>query len=90
MRKIKPNKKEIEKKKKKVDKLMQELFHYHGTVHDEAKTMEIVKEMADLEPDEPTPAEKVASIYVDYHRTAEDKNFRRRHIGFFYARAFAI
>ncbi len=71
MRKIKPNKKEIEKKKKKVDKLMQELFHYHGTVHDEAKTMEIVKEMADLEPDEPTPAEKVASIYVDYHRTAE-------------------
>ncbi len=71
MRKIKANKKDVEKKKKKVDKLMQELFHYHGTVHDEAKTMEIVKEMAELEPDEPVPAEKVASIYVDYHRTAE-------------------
>ena len=71
MRKIKANKKDVEKKKKKVDKLLQELFHYHGTVHDEAKTMEIVKEMAELEPDEPIPAEKIASIYVDYHRTNE-------------------
>ena len=71
MRKIKPDKKKIEKKKKQVDKLMHELFHYHGTVHDEAKTLETVAEIAKLEPDDPIPAEKVASIYVDYHRTNE-------------------
>ena len=71
MRKIKPDKKKVEKKKKQVDKLMKDLFHYHGTVHDEAKTLETVAEIAKLEPDDPTPAEKVASIYVDYHRTNE-------------------
>lgn len=71
MRKIKPKKKDIEKKQKKIAKLMDELFYYHGQVHDEAKTMETVKAIAELEPDDPTPAEKVASIYVDYHKTAE-------------------
>ncbi len=71
MRKIKPNKKDVEKKRKKVAKLMEELFRYHGTLHDEAKTLETVKAISELEPDDPIPAEKVASIYVDYHRTNE-------------------
>lgn len=71
MRKIKVNKKELEKKQKKLQNLMKELFYYHGQVHDEAKTLETVKAIAELEPDDPIPAEKVASIYVDYSRTAE-------------------
>lgn len=71
MRKIKPNKKNIEKKRKKVDELLKELFRYHGELHDEEKTLETVKKIAELEPDDPMPAEKVASIYVDYNRTDE-------------------
>lgn len=71
MRKIKPKKKDVDKKRKKVDALLKELFHYHGEVHDEAKTLEIVKQIADLNPDDPIPAEKVASIYVDYHKPNE-------------------
>jgi len=71
LRKIKVNKKEQEKKQKKVQKLLEELFYYHGQVHDEAKTLATVKAISELEPDDPIPAEKVASIYVDYNRTAE-------------------
>ena len=71
MRKIKPKKKDVEKKRKKVDALLQDLFRYHGQEHDEAKTLETVKKMAELQPDDPMPAEKIASIYVDYHRTKE-------------------
>ena len=71
MRKIKASKKEVEKKKKKVDALMKDLFYYHGTVHDEAKVMETVKALAELEPDDPAPAEKIASIYVDYSKVNE-------------------
>ena len=71
MRKIKPKKKDTDRKRKKVDKLLEELFHYHGALHDEAKTLETVKKIAELEPDDPMPAEKVASIYIDYHRVAE-------------------
>ena len=71
MRKIKPKKKDVDKKRKKIEALLQELFRYHGHDHDEAKTLETVKKIAELEPDDPMPAEKVASIYVDYHKTAE-------------------
>lgn len=71
MRKIKVNKKEVEKKQKKVAALLKDLFYYHGEVHDEAKVMETVKALADIEPDDPMPAEKVASIYVDYNKTNE-------------------
>lgn len=72
MRKIKKNdKKGNDKKKKQIDKLLEELFYYHGKVHDTAKTMEIVKTIAELNPEEPLPAEKVASIYVDYSRRDE-------------------
>ena len=67
MRKIKPKKKDTDKKRKKIDALLKDLFHYHGTVHDEAKTLETVKKIADLNPDDPMPAEKVASIYIDYN-----------------------
>ncbi|MBQ7704803.1 MAG: hypothetical protein IJT73_05165 [Selenomonadaceae bacterium] len=71
MRKIKSNKKDNEKKQKKVQALMKDLFHYHGTVHDEAKTLETVKAIAELEPDDSVAAEKVASIYIDYSRANE-------------------
>ena len=71
MRKIKASKKDVEKKQKKIAKLMEELVHWHAQVHDEKKVMETVAAIAALEPDDPAPAEKVASIYVDYNRTAE-------------------
>ena len=71
MRKIKPKKKDVDKKRKKVDALLKDLFHYHGDLHDEAKTLETVKKIYELEPDDPMPAEKVASIYVDYHKPDE-------------------
>lgn len=71
MRKIKPKKKDVGRKQKKIAQLMEELFKYHGQLHDEAKTMETVAKIAELEPDDPIPAEKVASIYVDYHRTEQ-------------------
>ena len=71
MRKIKPKKKDTDKKRKKVDALLKDLFHYHGDLHDEVKTLETVKKIADLQPDDPVPAEKVASIYIDYNRRDE-------------------
>ena len=71
MRKIKVNKKEIEKKHKKIDALLQDLVKYHFHLHDEKKVLETVANIAKLKPDEPMPAEKVASIYIDYNKTEE-------------------
>lgn len=71
MRKIKVNKKDVEKKQKKIAALMNDLMKYHFQLHDEKKVMEIVAEMAKLKPDEPVPAEKVASIYIDYGKAEE-------------------
>ncbi len=71
MRKIKANKKDVEKKQKKVQALMQDLMKYHFQVHDEKKVLETVAAMAKLQPDEPIPAEKVASIYIDYGQVEE-------------------
>ena len=71
MRKIKANKKDVEKKQKKVVEALKELFYCHGQLHDEAKTMAANKALADLEPDDPVAAEKVASIYIDYNRRDE-------------------
>ena len=71
MRKIKVNKKDVEKKQKKVAALMSDLMKYHFQLHDEPKVMEIVGEMAQLKPDDPVPAEKIASIYIDYGKANE-------------------
>ena len=71
MRKIKVNKKDVDKKRKKTAKLMEELIHYHNKVHDEAKVMEIVKALSELETDDVGVAEKIASICVDYSKRDE-------------------
>ncbi len=69
MRKIKPNKKEIEKKTKKLAKLMDDLQKFHFELHEEAKALETVQKIYDMKPDDPIPSEKVASICIDYGRT---------------------
>ncbi len=66
MRKIKVNKKEVEKKQKKIAALMQDFIKYHFQLHDEKKVLETMAAIAKLKPDDPIPAEKVASIYIDY------------------------
>lgn len=71
MRKIKVNKKDAEKKQKKVAALMQDLMKYHFQLHDEKKVMETVAAMAELKPEDPVAAEKIASIYIDYGKVEE-------------------
>ena len=71
MRKIKANKKDIEKNQKKIAQLVEELMYHHTKTHDEKKVMELAKKIAELKPKEPMYAERVASIYVDYIEPAE-------------------
>lgn len=71
MRKIKPDKKAARKKQEKIHKLMDELFYHHLHTHDEEKLFAVVKEMYELRSEDPVPAEKVASIYIDYHKVIE-------------------
>lgn len=65
MRKIKVNKKDVERNNKKAVKLMEELFHHYTVTHDEAKMFEISEKILALRPTNPEPVEKVASIYID-------------------------
>ena len=71
MRKIKVNKKDVEKKQKKVAALLQDLMKYHFQLHDEKKVLETVAEMAKLKPEDTVAAEKIASIYIDYQKVPE-------------------
>lgn len=71
MRKIKVNKKDVEKKQKKVQALLNDLLKYHFQLHDEQKVMETAAAMYELKPDDAMPAEKVASIYIDYNKVNE-------------------
>ena len=68
MRKIKVNKKELERKNKKAVKLMDELTYHFEQTHDEKKMLEISKAILELKPNDPDPVEKAASICIDLKR----------------------
>lgn len=65
MRKIKANKKDVERNNKKAMKLAEELFHHYSVTHDESKMFEISEKILALRPTEPYSVEKVASVYID-------------------------
>lgn len=68
MRKIKSKKIGTEKRRKKINKLMQHLMYLHTEVHDEKQILDTTEEIAQLEPDFPEAAEKVASIRIDLQK----------------------
>ena len=69
MRKIKTNKKDVEKKKKQISTLLTELLDTHMNKHDRTKTIKLTEEIMALNPTEPYPCEKVTSILVDINET---------------------
>ena len=69
MRKIKVTKKDLEKKKKNVEKLLEELLEVHMKQHDRQKTIELADNILALRPNESYPMEKVTSIFVDLNET---------------------
>ena len=69
MRKIKVNKKDVEKKKKQIGKLIEELLDAHMHKHDRKRSIELGEKILALQPTEIYPAEKVTSIFVDLNET---------------------
>ena len=69
MRKIKVTKKDVDRKKKTIDKLLEELLDVHMKEHDRARTIELADHILALKPTEPYPMEKVTSIFVDLNET---------------------
>ena len=69
MRKLKTNKKDVEKKKKQVATLLTELLDTHMNKHDRPNTIRLTEEIMALSPTEPYPCEKVTSILVDINET---------------------
>lgn len=69
MRKIKVNKKDVERKQKKVSKLVEELLHHHLVTHDVQKMLDAAQQIYELRPDDPESVERIASIYIDYKFT---------------------
>lgn len=69
MRKIKHSEKDLSRKKKNVDKLLEELLTVHMNKHDRAKTIEIAEKIMSLKPNDAYPMEKVTSIFVDLNET---------------------
>ncbi|MBR6012432.1 MAG: hypothetical protein IK062_01445 [Selenomonadaceae bacterium] len=71
MRKIKVNKKDLEKKNKKITKMVEELFYHYTTTHDEAKMFELAEKILSLKPTEAFAVEKVSSVYIDHQKKDE-------------------
>lgn len=69
MRKIKVNKKDLEKRNKKLVKMVEELYHHYSVTHDEKKMFEIAENIMALRPNEAFAVEKVASVYIDASKT---------------------
>ena len=69
MRKIKPTKKDLDRRKKNIDKLLEELLEVHMREHDRQKTIELADQILALRPSEAYPMEKVTSIFVDLNET---------------------
>lgn len=71
MRKIKVNKKDLEKKNKKITKLVDELFYHYTNTHDEKVMFELSEKIMALKPKEAFAVEKVSSIYIDSQKPDE-------------------
>ena len=71
MRKIKVNKKDLEKKNKKVMKLTEELFYHYTQTHDEKMMFSLAEKIMALKPKEAFAVEKVSSIYIDNQKPDE-------------------
>ena len=69
MRKIKLTQKDLARKKKTVEKLLEELLDVHMRQHDRPKTIELAEQIMSLNPTEAYPMEKVTSIFVDLNET---------------------
>ena len=69
MRKIKLTQKDLSKKKKLVDTLLEELLETHMKKHDRPRTIELADQILSLKPQDPYPMEKVTSIFVDLNET---------------------
>ena len=65
MRKIKVNKKEVERRNKQVAKVLDETIDTHLRLHDRNKTIELCKKLLALKPTDPYPVEKLTSICID-------------------------
>ncbi len=82
MRKIKVTKKDMERKKKNIEKLLEELLDVHMKQHDRPKTIELADNILALKPNESYPMEKVTSIFVDLNeveRAAEASQYMEDH-----------
>lgn len=71
MRKIKVNKKDLERKNKKIAKLVEEMTYHFEQTHDEQKMLDTAKSILELKPTEPEPVEKAASICIDLKKPAQ-------------------
>ena len=65
MRKIKVNKKDIDRKNKNVAKVLDELIENHLRYHDRDKSIASAKKLLSLKPNDPYPIEKLTSICID-------------------------
>ena len=65
MRKIKVNKKDLERKNKNVAKALEELLENHLRYHDRDKSIASAKKLLALKPNDPYPLEKLTSICID-------------------------
>ena len=65
MRKIKQTQKDLSRKKKTVEKLLEELLEVHMKEHDRPRTINLADQILALKPTDAYPMEKVTSIFVD-------------------------
>ena len=65
MRKIKVNKKDLDRKNKNVAKVLDELIEAHLRYHDRDKSIATAKKLLALKPNDPYPLEKLTSICID-------------------------
>ena len=65
MRKIKVNKKDIDRKMKNIAKVLDELIENHLRYHDRDKSIASAKKLLALNPPDPYPVEKLTSICID-------------------------
>ena len=71
MRKIKVNKKDVERRNKKAAKLVEELIYHFKETHDERKMLDTARAILELRPTVPDPIERAASICIDLKKVAQ-------------------
>ncbi len=65
MRKIKTNKKDIDRKTRQIGRTLDELIEVHLKLHDRDKTIEVAKKLLALKPNVAYPVEKLTSVCID-------------------------